>query len=149
MLSGADGSAGTSGTYVCFGDWPKTIKAAGITVNESKSVQVGANTYYKGSDGAWYAKQQENAYHTGYSYSDNTAVAQSSAGSYKYFKVEPIKWRVVTTDYNGSGKKLLLAENILINGTYYDNTRGTCTMTAVPSPAAWMQPTSASFRLCA
>ena len=121
MLSGADGSAGTSGTYVCFGDWPKTIKADGVSVNESKSVQVGANTYYKGSDGAWYAKQQEKANGSNYKYSDNTAVAQNSANSFKYFKVEPIKCRVVTTDYNGSGKKLLLAENILINCRYDDN----------------------------
>ncbi|MBP5751837.1 MAG: hypothetical protein J6W60_03130, partial [Treponema sp.] len=33
-----------------------------------------------------------------------------------YYKVEPIKWRVLTTDYGG--KKLLLAENILVAQKY-------------------------------
>ena len=33
--------------------------------------------------------------------------------SFKYFKVEPIKWRVLTDNYNG--KKLLLAENCLMH----------------------------------
>lgn len=122
-LSGADanGSAGSSATYVYFGDWPQTIKAANVNVDESQTLARGGFTYYKGDDGNWYAKQQEMAYATGYSYSDGTTVAQSSENSYKYFKVEPIKWRVVTTDYNGTGKKLLLAENILISGTFYDN----------------------------
>ncbi len=122
------GAVGTSGTYVLFGDCPQTIKAASVTVDETDSVVVGAFIYYKGSDGAWYAYQQEKAYATGLTYSDGTAVAQSSANSYKYFKVEPIKWRVVTTSYDHdgdsttTGKKLLLAESALINGIYYDNT---------------------------
>lgn len=128
-LSGADanGSGGSSATYVYFGDWPQTIKAANVNVDESQTLTRGGFTYYKGDDGNWYAKQLENAYATGYSYSDGTPVAQSSANSYKYFKVEPIKWRVLTIDYDHdgnsgtAGKKLLLAENILINGTYYDD----------------------------
>ena len=78
---------------------------------------MGANTYYKGSDGAWYAKCTEKTNESGYKYSDGTDVAQDSANSTKYFKVEPIKWRVLTNDYNG--KKLLLAESILINCDYY------------------------------
>ena len=90
-----DGTAGTSGTYVNFGDWPQTIKADSVTVDETRRAVIGAYTYYKGSDGAWYAKL-----------------------SSKYYKVEPIKWRVLTDNYNG--KKLLLAESILINCAYYD-----------------------------
>ncbi len=111
LRAGTDGTADTSGTYVHFGDWPQTIKADFVTVDESQSVTMGANTYYKGSDGAWYAKCIEKAFESGYKYSDGTDVAQESANSTKYFKVEPIKWRVLTNDYNG--KKLLLAENIL------------------------------------
>ena len=88
-----DGTAGKSWTYVLFGDWPQTIKADSVTVDESKVVNVEAFTYYKGSDGAWYVKLSD-----------------------KYYKVEPIKWRVLTDDYNG--KKLLLAENILAAHRY-------------------------------
>ena len=116
LRAGTDGTAGTSGTYVYFGDWPQTIKADSVTVDESQSVTMGANTYYKGSDGAWYAKCTEKANESGYKYSDGTDVAQASANSTKYFKVEPIKWRVLTNDYNG--KKLLLAENILAAHRY-------------------------------
>ena len=95
LPAGTGGTAGPEGNYVLFGDWPQTVKAASVTVDESKSAVMGANTYYKGSDGAWYAKL-----------------------SSKYYKVEPIKWRVLTDNY--SGKKLLLAESILINCAYYD-----------------------------
>ncbi|MBO7638816.1 MAG: hypothetical protein J6S91_07550 [Treponema sp.] len=119
MQTGTDGTLGTSGRYAIFGDWPQTIKAESVTVDETKSVEVGMFTYYKGSDGAWYAKCTENAYGTNYTYSDGTPVAQASANSTKYFKVEPIKWRILTDSY--SGKKLLLAENILTaNVPYYD-----------------------------
>ena len=114
---------------VTFGTWPQTIKASNVEVDESKSVTVGAFTYYRGSDGALYAKIQEYACEDGYKYSDGTPIKQgmyldgSPTGyvpSYKYFKVEPIKWRVLTTNYNGSGNKLLLAENVLTAMKIYD-----------------------------
>ena len=114
--AGTTGTAGTAWTYAKFGDWPQTVKADSVTVDETKSVVVGAYTYYKGSDGAWYAKIKETAFGSSYKYSDGTTVAQNSANSYKYFKVEPIKWRVLTDNY--SGKRLLLAENILVNHRY-------------------------------
>ena len=95
--------------------------AADVTVDEANCQKEshGTFTYCKGSDGQWYVKQIENAYESGYKYSDGTDVAQGSANSYSYkwFKVEPIKWRVLTTNYGG--KKLLLAENILTNSAYY------------------------------
>lgn len=102
---------------VTFGLWPQTIKAAEITIYEDKTKTVGAFTYCKGSDGEWYVKAKESAYGNDYKYSDGTTVAQSSADSDKWFKVEPIKWRVLTNNYNG--KKLLLAEDILTAKTYY------------------------------
>ena len=102
--------------FVTFGSFPQTIKASGVTIT-SETKTVGAFTYYKGSDGEWYAKLAENAYQDGYTYSDGTAVAQGGT-SEKYFKVEPIKWRILTDNYNG--KKLLLAENVLSNCAYYD-----------------------------
>ncbi|MBR4004319.1 MAG: InlB B-repeat-containing protein [Treponema sp.] len=113
---GTTGTAGSGWTYVEFGDWPQTIRANNVGIDETESVVVGMFTYYKGSDGAWYAKIKENACESGYKYSDGTTVKQSTAYSYKYFKVEPIKWRVLTNNY--SGKRLLLAENILINRAY-------------------------------
>ena len=88
---------GKSYDIVTFGSFPQSEKTDDtITVNESEAKTAGSYTYYKGSDNEWYAK----------------------LGS-KYFKVEPIKWRILTTDYNGTKKKLLLAENILINKVYH------------------------------
>lgn len=90
---------GTQYDLVTFGLWPQTVKADGVTVNDSKTKTAGEFTYCKGSDGEWYAKLSD-----------------------KYYKVEPIKWRVLTTGiatgYNGTGKKLLLAESVLIGKRY-------------------------------
>lgn len=112
----------TASSYVEFGMWPQTIKAAGINVDESDTKVVGIFTYYKGDDGAWYVKQQEKADQSGYYYSDGTEVARSGANSFKFFKVEPIRWIVLTDNY--SGKKLLHSEKILIahrfaSGSHY------------------------------
>jgi len=110
--------------YVYFGVFPKTIRANSITVDEteSNSKTMGANKYYKGTDQEWYVKCRENAYGTGdvYKYSNGVQAKQVSKNSYEWFKVEPIKWKVLTTNYNGTGKALLLAEDILTaNVSYY------------------------------
>ena len=85
--------------YMAFGDWPQTIKASGVTVDESKSKQMGMFTYYLGSDGNCYVKHNDD-----------------------YYKVEPIVWRVLNSkdkEYDELEAPLLLAENILIGGIPY------------------------------
>ena len=95
-----------------FGLWPRTIKDPAVTVEETDSNKkdVGMFTYYKGSDGNWYCKALENAHGTGteYQYSNGSQVKEKSDNSFQWFKVEPIKWRVLTNNYNGN--KLLFAE---------------------------------------
>ena len=108
-------------TYVYFGVWPQSVLPAtsSVTVDETVSVTMGANTYYLGSDGNYYAECAENANDTDAEckYHDGTQVGTGGTTT-RYFKVEPIKWRVLTDNY--SGKKLLLAENILTaNVPYY------------------------------
>ncbi|MBO4858040.1 MAG: SUMF1/EgtB/PvdO family nonheme iron enzyme, partial [Treponema sp.] len=110
LPSGTDGTTGTGAKYILFGDWPQTIKADNVTVDENINEVHGSFTYYGGSDGYWYVKCKENAYESGYKYSNGTPVAQISVNSTKYFKVEPIKWRVLTENYKRTGKALLLAE---------------------------------------
>lgn len=107
-----------STTYdiVTFGLWPQTIKASGVTVNKSVTETHGVFTYCKGSDGQWYVEQAEKANERGYKYSDGTTVGQVGTTT-KWFKVEPIKWRVLTDSYGGN--KLLLAESILTGGVHY------------------------------
>lgn len=113
-------------TLVKFGDWPQTIKADDVTVDENKSVEVGLFVYYKGSDGAWYAKCEENAFTDGLTYSDGTSVARKIEKSTKYFKVEPLLWRVLTTDFDHdgdettAGKKLLFMEDVITTEKFDD-----------------------------
>ena len=119
-----------NGDYLEFGEWPQTLKADSVTVDENDSEVHGMFTYYKGSDGAWYVKQAENAYSDNYKYSDGITTVGKGGTTYKYFKVEPIKWCVLTNDYeydktNNSGDKatFLLAANILTgNVPYYEST---------------------------
>ena len=92
-----------SWTYVEFGEWPQTIKADSVTVDESegKGKQMGMFTYYLGDDDNYYVKHSD-----------------------KYYKVEPIVWRVLTEDYKdpdgkSTGNALLLAEKILTGGIPY------------------------------
>ena len=95
LQAGTDGTFGTAGEYVLFGDYPQSKKTDNtITIDENKITRMGDTTVYGGSDGNLY-----------YKYSSG------------YYKVEPIKWRVISRDRNNIA--VLLAENILeIN--YYD-----------------------------
>ena len=120
--AGTGQAATKSSKYIYFGVFPKTVlpKGSTVIVDETISVKMGADTYYKGSDGEYYVNVNENAYNTGteYNYSDGTQAKMKSSNRYRYFKVEPIKWKVITNSY--SGKCLLLAEDILTaNVPYY------------------------------
>ena len=110
-------------TYVEFGDWPQTIKDASVNVYETKSKEMGMFTYYLGDDGNHYVKEEENANGAGYKYSNEEQAGQGGTST-KWFKVEPIVWRVLTEDYkdpygNSTSNALLLAEKILTGGIPY------------------------------
>ena len=111
-------AATTSSKYVYFGVFPKTVLEEGgaITVDETEMKVMGANTYYRGSDGNYYAKVTAKPWEQNYKYSDGTKI---TSGAERYFRVEPIKWKVLTTDYNGTKKALLLAEEILTASVPY------------------------------
>lgn len=111
-----------------FGDWPQTIlpKDSTITIDESKSVVQGDFTYCLGSDGNLYTKVKIPTFiriEKDLYFSDWSAV---QGGESRWFKVEPITWRVLTTsfDHDGkddtTGKKLLLAE-CAIFGSWYSS----------------------------
>ena len=105
------------GTYYAFGDFPQTISA--LTGENAYTSEPVYNGYYLGSDGYFYAKCTENACANNYTYGNGDTVAQAGDNSTKYFKVEPIKWRVLNP--SASGNKILVAESILTaNVAYYD-----------------------------
>lgn len=93
------------GKFVEFGSYPQTIKADNVTIDKTKT---NSNGYYLGSDGNYYGLY-----------------------SSSYYKVEPIKWRILSVE---NGKALLLCENVLTNLEYYKSSSlSTFTQTALPS----------------
>ena len=100
LEAGTDGSFGDKKTYVLYGDWPQTKKADSVTIDKSIKVEIGYFTYYKGSDNGWYAQPYDN-------FED-------------YYKVEPIKWVILTENYNDEGKKLLFSEVPFNSLVYYN-----------------------------
>lgn len=119
LPEGTDGSAGPTAKYIYMGSFPQTIKAADVEIYQDIMIEV-PNTsikYYYGSDGCWYEYCRENGYssvvNNGGTYSDGSPVKKSDSSSSRYFKLEPVKWRVLTEDYKGTGNWLLMAENVL------------------------------------
>lgn len=117
LKAGTDGSAGTEATYVLFGEWPQTVKAQDVEITEAIDQD---RHLYLGSDGCKYFKMQAkpNTHNDGI-FSDGSNILDKTE---YYFKVEPIKWIVVTNDYNETGNALLYSEKILISGIPYDMT---------------------------
>ena len=100
---------------------------SGVTIpSGAETKTVGMFTCYKGSDGEWYVKVENviDRSGQGITWSDGTPMT----GGTKYFKMEPIKWRVLTTSYNHDkksstpGVKLLFAEaSLSVNVAFYDD----------------------------
>ena len=115
---------GSEWTYVAFGEWPQTIKEESVEIGAGTLVR-GGLTYYLGNDGNHYVKAEEKADGSGtaYKYSNGDQAGQGGTST-KWFKVEPIVWRVLTTSYKAPeggtvGEILLLAEKILTGGVPY------------------------------
>lgn len=68
--------------------------------------------YFLGSDGAYYAKVAAAPYEGGYEFSNMSAV---TSGNTYYFKVEPIKWRILS---ESNGTALIVCESIIANGHF-------------------------------
>ena len=109
VLAGCS-SEDESSKIIEFGEYPQTIKAADVTITET--LEEGKR--YLGSDGAYYAKVKAHPYTEGLKFSDGTVVED---GESYYFKYEPIKWRVLSK--NEDGTALILSEKILDGQDFY------------------------------
>lgn len=105
---------GNGTDYILFGHYPTTIKAESVTVGTTTD----DNGYYTGSDGAKYAKLEANPAGDYYYLSNGEEI---DSGTEYYFKVEPIKWRILRESNNIA--KLICA-NIIDACAYYDLTTG-------------------------
>ena len=97
-----------------FGDFPQTVSK--ISSYTSSPVY---NGWYLGSDGYFYEKQTANNSADKKTFSNGNTISNGTA---YYFKVEPIYWRALTTNYDHdqnsstAGKTFLFADKVLKNG---------------------------------
>ena len=96
------------GNYVYFGEYPQTLKADNVTVS-ANSNELG---YYLGSDGYYYAKVVASPYGDDYRFSTDDTIVD---GTVYYFKLEPIRWRILKTEGN---RAFILCDSIISNGAY-------------------------------
>ena len=107
----ANGNPDANGEYILFGEYPQTIKANNVTIRGVTD----SRGYYLGSDGAYYAKVTATPYASGYTFSTGKTV---SSGAVYYFKVEPIRWRILSE--NGD-TALILCDSIIANKRFDDS----------------------------
>lgn len=103
------------GDYIYFGEYPQTLKADSITITST----VDSRGYYLGSDGSYYAKVVAATYDGAYSegpepYKFSTGATVNDGETY-YFKVEPIRWKVLSEKNNSA---LILCDSIIENRRY-------------------------------
>ncbi len=92
-------------SYVCFGEYPQTLKADDVIVYESMK---DSRDYYLGSDGCYYAKAKATPYKLGYCFKNGE---QIQAGKEYYFKVEPIRYHLAYRDQENNA--FLISKEIL------------------------------------
>lgn len=96
------------GNYIYFGEYPQSIKADNVTITTA----VDDRGYYLGSDGNYYAKVVADPYSTSYTFSSGSEITKGEA---YYFKVEPIRWRILSSDDETA---LILCDSIIANMAY-------------------------------
>ena len=99
--------------YLLFGEYPQTVKAADVTITDT----VDHRGYYLGSDGAYYAKREVTPFGKSAVFSNKEVGFE---GDVFYFKVEPIRWRVVS-DYKDT--ITLICDSILYGSVFNSSGR--------------------------
>ncbi len=120
------------GRYIYFGEYPQSLKEDDVRVAEEAS----ENGYYVGEDGAYYAKVVATPHTFEYVFANGDSVM---TGETYYFKVEPIRWYVLTENSTEGTVKLLC--NSVISAMsyqddyYYNTSNNTYYTTANGAPA--------------
>lgn len=100
--------------FILFGEYPQSIKSEKVSIT---STQADTDGYYLGDDGYRYAKVRAIIY--GGSYTNTSTNITMTSGTDYYFKVEPLKWRVLS---QANGKKLLLCDSIITSKAFLTTT---------------------------
>lgn len=102
------------GNYVYFGSYPQSRKEAGIDISNITNSQ----GYYLGADKSFYARIQGLDMKPNVLIGYNEILSQfpsMSSGNY-YYKIEPIKWRILERQEN----KLLLLSEVILDSHNFD-----------------------------
>ena len=105
------GTPNDNGEYILFGEYPQTIKSNDVTITSTQDNR----GYYLGSDGYYYAAVTATPYGSGYTFSNNATVV---SGTVYYFKVEPIRWRILSTDGETA---FILCDSVIAGMDYQSN----------------------------
>jgi hypothetical protein len=104
----------TGESYLYYGLYPQTVVTDSALVTALSALTTTDSQGYYECQGYMYAKLSATPCKSGYTFSDN-ATAVTSGTTY-YFKVEPIKWRILKTS---SGSYTLMSEQALDNQMWY------------------------------
>ena len=100
-----------NGDYIYFGEYPQTLKADSVTITETQDTR----GYYLGSDGFYYAKVVADPDGSDYTFSTGASVTY---GETYYFKVETIRWRILSEDGETA---IILCDSIIAKHRYDDS----------------------------
>ena len=92
--------------YILFGEYPQSLKADDVEITST----VDDRGYYLGSDGFYYAKAVANHNFRWSSYESFTNGEAIVRGNTYYFKVEPIRWRILSEN---DGELFILCDSII------------------------------------
>lgn len=114
----ANGKEDDSGSYTMLGEYPQTLKADDVTVTEKTD----SRGYYLGSDKEYYAKVEATPYLYKMSKGEKASYifstgADVTEGEIYYFKVEPLRWRILT---ESDETALIFCDSIIANHRYDD-----------------------------
>ncbi len=104
--------------YIYFGEYPQSIKDDNVTIISNIPDSDG---YYLGSDNERYAKVTAKPYSSPYYFSNKQQIVK---GTTYYFKVEPIKWKILQV--NGTQYKLVT--DLIIDNQVFNASTGTRTI---------------------
>ena len=101
------------GDYLYFGLYPQTLKPENVNI----FLKDGPNEqgYYKGNDGYRYAQVVADSSVSGYKFSNDSQIL---SGTTYYFRVEPLKWRIVG---ESDGDMTVICESIINAMEYGDS----------------------------
>lgn len=103
-----------NGSYILYGEFPQSVKESHVSINTEITDERG---YFKGSDGAYYQMMICTPYNSSYCFSNGESML---AGEIFYFKIEPIKWRILA---EVDDLMLIFCENAILN-SYFDSDEG-------------------------